>query len=168
MRTLNFVQVVYPDLILKQPIRHVQELPKLREVILHHSTETLLGSPNAFLPAMAGLTLASGRQPDVVQDVRKSGAGVEKRSVHVPTALVVKLRHRDMYRFLDRICTQTLLNQVREWPGARWDDNGHVRFKFPNLFGFDEVANESEHFKVRVCKRHGVSRVRCRPSRFCC
>lgn len=143
----RWLQVLLPDLILKQPVDHVSQLPILKQVILHQHNDKLVSNPQAFLPVMAGIQLVSGRRPDVVQDVRKSGAGRERRTVHVPMAVVAKLSRRNMWWFLDRLCIQSLLGMPRDWPGARWSYSGHFRFQLPSLQLYNEVQPNPDDFK---------------------
>lgn len=119
------------------------QIPRLSKVVLNIGLGEALQNPRAMESATRDLTLISGQRP-VTTRAKKSIAGFKIRD-GMPIGLMVTLRGRRMYEFMDRLLSSTL-PRIRDFQGVpreAFDGRGNYSLGIREQVIFPEIDYNS-------------------------
>lgn len=109
---------IVPQMIKKYGYKNVMEVPRLTKVVLNIGLGESLSNPKAMEGADKDLTAIAG-QHAVVTKAKKSIASFKLRA-GVPIGLMVTLRDKRMYEFVDKLIS-VVLPRIRDFQGVSRD-----------------------------------------------
>ena len=134
----TYKQVVVPALKKKRGYKNEFEVPKLRKIVLSSGIGTKM-EKDAFAEAKEHFSMITGQQC-VVKKSKKDIANFKLRS-GMPVGVMVTLRGKRMYDFIDRL-THNVLPRVRDFrgiPKTGFDGSGNYNFGLNDITVFPEV-----------------------------
>ncbi len=123
--------------------RNVNEIPKLKKVVVNMGLGEAVADVKIIDKAVEELTLISGQKP-VVTKARKSIASFKLRE-GMPIGAMVTLRGDRMYEFLDRLIN-AVLPRVRDFRGISakgFDGRGNYTLGLNDQSVFPEIEYDS-------------------------
>ncbi len=138
------------DLQKKLALKNIMEVPKISKIVLNVGVKEAVNDSRILQHVSKILASISGQAP-VITKARKSIAGFKIRE-GMPIGVMVTLRRRVMYEFLDRLINVALPN-VRDFRGVKttFDSSGNY-----NL-GIKEWSVFPEAQAVSFDKVHGMN-----------
>ena len=137
----QYNEEVVPALKAKLGITNIMRVPKLQKIVLSIGISSKM-EKDALAEARNHLTALAGQAP-VVCKAKKNVAGFKLR-VGMPVGLMVTLRGKKMYDFLDRF-VHNALPRVRDFrgvPNKGFDGVGNYNLGVPDVSIFTEVDLE--------------------------
>ena len=137
----KYNEEVVPALKAKLGITNVMQVPKLQKFVLSTGISSKM-EKDAMAEARTHLTALAGQAP-VVCKAKKNVAGFKLR-VGMPVGLMVTLRGKKMYEFLDRF-VHNALPRVRDFRGVPtkgFDGVGNYNLGIPDVSIFTEIDLE--------------------------
>ena len=137
----KYNEEVVPALKAKLGITNVMQVPKLQKIVLSTGISSKM-EKDAMSEARTHLTALAGQAP-VVCKAKKNVAGFKLR-VGMPVGLMVTLRGKKMYEFLDRF-VHNALPRVRDFRGVPtkgFDGVGNYNLGIPDVSIFTEIDLE--------------------------
>ena len=137
----KYNEEVVPALKAKLGITNVMQVPKLQKIVLSTGISSKM-EKDAMAEARTHLTELAGQAP-VVCKAKKNVAGFKLR-VGMPVGLMVTLRGKKMYEFLDRF-VHNALPRVRDFRGVPtkgFDGVGNYNLGIPDVSIFTEIDLE--------------------------
>lgn len=137
----KYNEEVVPALKAKLGITNVMQVPKLQKIVLSTGISSKM-EKDAMAEARTHLTALAGQAP-VVCKAKKNVAGFKLR-VGMPVGLMVTLRGKKMYEFLDRF-VHNALPRVRDFRGVLtkgFDGVGNYNLGIPDVSIFTEIDLE--------------------------
>lgn len=134
----KYNEEVVQALISKMGYKNVMQVPKLQKIVISMGIGSKM-EKDAFSEAKNVLTALAGQLP-VVTKARKNVANFKLR-VGMPIGLMVTLRGKMMYDFLDRF-VHNALPRVRDFrgiPKKGFDGVGNYNMGMPDVSVFTEV-----------------------------
>ncbi len=137
----KYNEEVIPALKEKLGYTNVMQVPKLQKIVLSTGISSKM-EKDAMAEARTHLTALAGQAP-VVCKAKKNVAGFKLR-VGMPVGLMVTLRGKKMYEFLDRL-VHNALPRVRDFRGVPtkgFDGVGNYNLGIPDVSIFTEIDLE--------------------------
>ena len=138
----KIIKEVAPKLQQKFGFDNIHSIPKLVKVVINVGIRSDIKDPKAIDSYVENLKLITGQQP-VKTRAKKSISSFKLRQGQV-NGLVVTLRGRRMYEFLDKLLNVTLA-RVRDFRGlseAGFDSKGNYSLGFRDQTPFPEISAE--------------------------
>ena len=134
----KFQEEIIPNLKEKYPDRGVMELPKLKKIVISMGLAKALKDKNALQEHTEELRQLSGQQP-VVTRAKKAISNFKLREGQ-PVGLMVTLRGKRMYDFLDRFC-HIVSPRIHDFRGyaKKGDKRGSYSFGIVDQQVFPEI-----------------------------
>jgi large subunit ribosomal protein L5 len=134
----KYKEQVVPELIARHPERCVMELPVLKKIVISMGLSEALKDKNAIQDHGKELTALSGQKP-VVTRSKKAISNFKLREDQ-PIGLMVTLRGKRMYDFLDRFCN-IVSPRIRDFRGfnKKGDGRGNYNFGLEDQQIFPEI-----------------------------
>src|SRR3990172_11419731 len=134
-----YVEKIRPQLKEMLKVKNIMEVPKLSKIVLNVGVKEAVGDSRVLQGVSAILSDIAGQLP-VVTKARKSIAGFKIRE-GMPIGVMVTLRGKKMYEFLDRLIN-VALPQVRDFQGVspRLDGRGNYNLGIKDWIIFPEVS----------------------------
>jgi large subunit ribosomal protein L5 len=123
----KFKEEIVGELKGRHPSRNVMELPVLKKIVISMGLGDGLKDKNALSEHSAELALISGQQP-VVTRSKKAISNFKLREDQ-PVGLMVTLRGKRMYDFLDRFCN-IVAPRIRDFRGFEKKCDGRGNYNF--------------------------------------
>ncbi|RLC93975.1 MAG: 50S ribosomal protein L5 [Chloroflexi bacterium] len=135
----KYRQEVLPALMKEFGYRNVMQVPRLRKVVLNIGLGEAIQNAKALESAEREMAAISGQHP-VVTRAKKSIASFKVRT-GMPVGMMVTLRGRRMYEFLDRLLNATL-PRIRDFRGvsrSSFDGRGNYSLGLKDQLIFPEI-----------------------------
>lgn len=145
----KYNEEVVPALKAKLGITNVMQVPKLQKIVLSTGISSKM-EKDAMAEARTHLTALAGQAP-VVCKAKKNVAGFKLR-VGMPVGLMVTLRGKKMYEFLDRF-VHNAMPRVRDFrgiPKRGFDGVGNYNLGVSDLSVFTEVDADKLKYPLGV------------------
>ena len=130
---------IVPQLIKKYGYRNVMEVPRVNKIVLNLGMGESLANPKAMEAAGKDLTTIAG-QHAVVTKAKKSIAAFKLRA-GTPIGMMVTLRDKRMYEFLDKLVS-VVLPRIRDFQGVSrdaFDGQGNYSLGMKEQIVFPEI-----------------------------
>jgi len=111
----RYQQEIVPALIRDQGYRNVMAVPKLEKIVLNMGLGEAVQNPKILDSAVEEIIAISGQRP-VITKAKKAISNFKLRE-DMPIGVMVTLRGRRMYEFLDRLIS-VALPRVRDFKGV--------------------------------------------------
>ena len=118
---------------------NLMQVPALHKVVLNIGMGEATSNPKALDAAVKDLTAIAGQKP-VVKRAKKSVANFKLRAGN-PIGIMVTLRGKRMYQFVDKLCTVSLPRQ-RDFQGISgdaFDGRGNYTLGLKEQLVFPEI-----------------------------
>lgn len=134
----RFKEEIQPQLKTNHPDRNVMDLPVLKKIVISMGLGEALKDKNALQEHTDELSLLSGQHP-VVTRSKKAISNFKLREDQ-PVGLMVTLRGKRMYDFLDRFCN-IVAPRIRDFRGfgKKCDGRGNYSFGITDQQVFPEI-----------------------------
>ncbi|MEK7281637.1 MAG: 50S ribosomal protein L5 [Chloroflexota bacterium] len=135
----RYASEIHPQLMRELGYKNPMEVPRLEKVVLNIGLGEAIRNSQAMEAAQKDLGLISGQRP-VVTKARKSIAAFKLRA-GMPIGLMVTLRGRRMYEFLDRLFN-AVLPRIRDFRGLSadaFDGRGNYNLGMREQVVFPEI-----------------------------
>lgn len=134
----KFKEEILPELKTRHPERCVMALPSLKKVVVSMGLAEALKDKNALQEHSEELTMLSGQKP-VVTRSKKAISNFKLREDQ-PIGLMVTLRGKRMYDFIDRFCN-IVAPRIRDFRGfsKKCDGRGSYNFGINDQQIFPEI-----------------------------
>ncbi len=134
----KFKEEVIPALKTRYPERCVMELPVLKKIVVSMGLAEAVKDKNALQEHSDELMMLSGQKPIVTRS--KKAISNFKLREDQPIGLVVTLRGKRMYDFLDRFCN-IVAPRIRDFRGfaKKCDGRGSYNFGITDQQVFPEI-----------------------------
>lgn len=123
----KYKEEVIPELIARHSDQCVMELPVLKKIVISMGLSEALKDKNAIQNHSKELALLSGQKPIVTRS--KKAISNFKLREDQPIGLMVTLRGKRMYDFLDRFCN-IISPRIRDFRGFNKKGDGRGNFSF--------------------------------------
>ena len=123
----KYKEEVLPELISRHSDRCVMELPVLKKIVISMGLSEALKDKNAIQDHSKELTALSGQKPIVTRS--KKAISNFKLRENQPIGLMVTLRGKRMYDFLDRFCN-IVSPRIRDFRGFNKKGDGRGNYNF--------------------------------------
>ena len=135
----KYQKEVVPQLMKEFGYKNIMEVPRLEKVVLNIGVGEGAHNPKALEAAQRDLMAISGQKP-VVTRARRSIAAFRIRK-GMPIGVMVTLRGRRMYDFLDKLFN-AVLPRIRDFRGlsrTSWDGRGNYSLGIREQIIFPEI-----------------------------
>jgi large subunit ribosomal protein L5 len=142
---------IAPQLIKKFGYKNIMEVPRVVKIVLNIGMGESLANAKAMEGAEKDLVTISGQHP-VVTKAKKSIAAFKLRA-GVPIGMMVTLRDKRMYEFLDKLVS-VVLPRIRDFQGIprdAFDGQGNYTLGMKEQIVFPEIEYD------KVDKTRGLS-----------
>ena len=123
----KFKEEIVPELKTRHPDRNRMALPALKKIVVSMGLADALKDKNALQEHSEELKMLSGQKP-IVTKSKKAISNFKLREDQ-PIGLVVTMRGKRMYDFLDRFC-HIVTPRVRDFRGFNRKGDGRGNFSF--------------------------------------
>lgn len=137
---------VCEDLILKQKIKNITELPKIKKLIISTSSKLVVSDKKNMVSALIAVEKITGQKIKKTQ-AKKSIAAFKLRENQL-IGCKVTLRGHSLFTFLDKV-VRILLPRIRDFEGLQlesWDSQGNPNIGINSFILFAELENYFEFF----------------------
>lgn len=137
-----YKEKVVPRLMEEFHYKNVWEVPRLHKIVVHMGLGAAKENPKLIERAQEELAMITGQRP-AIRKARKSIAGFKLRQ-GMPIGIVVTLRGKRMWEFLDRLIS-IALPRVRDFRGVSprgFDGRGNYNLGIREHIIFPEVKVE--------------------------
>jgi len=133
-----YVSKIRPALKKQLKFNNIMEVPKIEKIVLNVGVKEAINDSKVLSLVMNTIALIAGQRP-VKRLARKSIAGFKMRK-GMPIGVMVTLRRKKMYEFLDRLISLAL-PKVRDFQGlaTRFDGRGNYNLGIKEWIVFPEV-----------------------------
>jgi large subunit ribosomal protein L5 len=134
----KYKEEIVPELKKRHAERNVMELPALKKIVISMGLGEAIKDKNAIQEHSDELTLLSGQKPVVTKS--KNAISNFKLREDQPIGLVVTLRGKRMYDFMDRFC-HIVSPRIRDFRGfgKKCDGRGNYNFGLSDQQVFPEI-----------------------------
>jgi large subunit ribosomal protein L5 len=134
----RYKEEIVPELKSRHPEQNVMEIPVLKKIVLSMGLGEAIKDKNAIAEHSEELKMISGQKP-VVTKSKKAISNFKLREDQ-PIGLVVTLRGKRMYEFLDRFC-HIVSPRIRDFRGLnpKCDGRGNYNFGINDQQIFPEI-----------------------------
>ena len=135
----RYKKEIAPQLIKKYGYNNVMEVPRVVKIVLNLGMGESLSNPKAMEAAEKDLVAIAGQHP-VVTKAKKSVAAFKLRA-GVPIGMMVTLRDKRMYEFLDKLVS-VVLPRIRDFQGIprdAFDGQGNYTLGMKEQIVFPEI-----------------------------
>jgi large subunit ribosomal protein L5 len=134
----KYKEEVIPELMRLHPDQNVMELPVLKKIVISMGLGDAVKDKNAIQEHSDELMILSGQKP-IVTKSKKAISNFKLREDQ-PIGLMVTLRGKRMYDFLDRFC-HIISPRIRDFRGfnRKCDGRGNYNFGIDDQQIFPEV-----------------------------
>lgn len=135
----RYKKEIVPQLIKKYGYSNIMEVPHVSKIVLNMGMGEALANAKAMEAAEKDLTAISGQHP-VITRAKKSIAAFKLRE-GVPIGMMVTLRDRRMYEFLDKLVS-VVLPRIRDFQGVprdAFDGQGNYTLGMKEQIVFPEI-----------------------------
>ncbi|MCL0072833.1 50S ribosomal protein L5 [Dehalococcoidia bacterium] len=136
----KYQEGIIPQIMKEQGYRSPMRVPRLEKIVLNIGLGEAIQNAKALEVASADLAAISGQRP-VITSARKSIAGFKLRQGRA-IGLMVTLRGRRMYEFLDRL-VNVVLPRIRDFHGVSrdsFDGRGNYSLGIKEQIIFPEIS----------------------------
>ena len=147
----TYKEKVVPMLMEQFKYKNINEVPKITKITINRGLGDASKNSKALESSIREIATITGQQP-VVTKAKKSVAGFKIRD-GMPVGLMVTLRKKMMYSFLERF-VNLLLPRIRDFRGVsikHFDGRGNYNLGITEQIIFPEI----EFDKSRSNTRHG-------------
>jgi large subunit ribosomal protein L5 len=147
----RFKTEIVPQLIKKYDYKNIMGVPRVTKIVLNIGMGEALANAKAMEGAEKDLTTISGQHP-VVTKSKKSIAAFKLRA-GAPIGMMVTLRDKRMYEFLDKLVS-VVLPRIRDFQGIprdAFDGQGNYTLGMKEQIVFPEIEYD------KVDKTRGFS-----------
>jgi large subunit ribosomal protein L5 len=130
---------VVPELMAKQGYKNRMQVPKLVKVVLNMGMGESIANPKAMEAAEKDLTAIAGQHVMITKAKRAIAAFKVRKGL--PIGLMVTLRGKRMYEFLDKFIS-IVLPRIRDFQGVprdAFDGQGNYALGFKEQIVFPEI-----------------------------
>jgi len=119
-------------------LKNIMQVPKIEKIVLNVGVKEAINDSKILSLVMNVIAQIAGQRP-IKRLARKSIAGFKMRK-GMPIGVMVTLRRKKMYEFLDRLISLAL-PKVRDFQGlsSRFDGQGNYNFGIREWIVFPEV-----------------------------
>ena len=135
----KYLQEIVPQMMKEQGYQNIMRVPRLEKIVLNIGLGEAIQNPKALEAASGDLAAISGQRP-VITSARKSIAGFKLRQGR-PIGVMVTLRGRRMYDFLDRLINAAL-PRIKDFHGVSrdsFDGRGNYSLGIKEQIIFPEI-----------------------------
>jgi large subunit ribosomal protein L5 len=135
----RYEQDIVPALMKEFRFDNVMRVPRVKKVVLNIGLGEAIANPKALESAEKDLATISGQHPVVTKSKRSIAAF--KLRTGMPIGMMVTLRGRRMYEFMDRLVS-VVLPRIRDFRGvsrASFDGRGNYSLGFKDQLMFPEI-----------------------------
>jgi large subunit ribosomal protein L5 len=135
----RYEQDIVPALMKEFKFDNVMRVPMVKKVVLNIGLGEAIANPKALESAEKDLATISGQHPVVTKSKRSIAAF--KLRTGMPIGMMVTLRDRRMYEFMDRLVS-VVLPRIRDFRGvsrASFDGRGNYSLGFKDQLMFPEI-----------------------------
>jgi large subunit ribosomal protein L5 len=135
----RYEQEIVPALMKEFQFDNVMRVPKVNKVVLNIGLGEAISNPKAMESAEKDMATISGQHPIVTRSKRSIAAF--KLRTGMPIGMMVTLRDRRMYEFLDRLVS-VVLPRIRDFRGVSrtsFDGKGNYSLGFKDQLMFPEI-----------------------------
>jgi len=135
----KYNQEVVPALMRDLGYNNIMQVPRVEKVVISIGLGEAIQNPKALEAAEGDLTVISGQHP-VITRAKKSVASFKLRA-GMPIGMMVTLRGRRMYDFLDRFLN-AVLPRIRDFQGVSrdsFDGRGNYSLGLKDQIMFPEI-----------------------------
>ena len=130
---------IVPALMKEFQFDNVMRVPRVKKVVLNIGLGEAIANPKALESAEKDLATISGQHPVVTKSKRSIAAF--KLRTGMPIGMMVTLRDRRMYEFMDRLVS-VVLPRIRDFRGVSrtsFDGRGNYSLGFKDQLMFPEI-----------------------------
>jgi large subunit ribosomal protein L5 len=135
----RYEQDIVPALMKEFNFGNVMRVPRVKKVVLNIGLGEAIANPKALESAEKDLATISGQHPVVTKSKRSIAAF--KLRTGMPIGMMVTLRDRRMYEFMDRLVS-VVLPRIRDFRGVSrtsFDGRGNYSLGFKDQLMFPEI-----------------------------
>lgn len=135
----RYEREIVPALMQEFKFENVMRVPRVKKVVLNIGLGEATQNPKALESAEKDLATISGQHPVVTRSKRSIAAF--KLRTGMPIGMMVTLRDRRMYEFLDRLVS-VVLPRIRDFHGVAptsFDGRGNYSLGFKDQLMFPEI-----------------------------
>jgi large subunit ribosomal protein L5 len=135
----RYEQEILPALMKEFQFDNVMRVPRVKKVVLNIGLGEAIANPKALESAEKDLATISGQHPVVTKSKRSIAAF--KLRTGMPIGMMVTLRGRRMYEFMDRLVS-VVLPRIRDFRGVSrtsFDGRGNYSLGFKDQLMFPEI-----------------------------
>ena len=135
----RYEQEIVPALMKEFQFDNVMRVPKVNKVVLNIGLGEAISNAKAMESAEKDMATISGQHPIVTRSKRSIAAF--KLRTGMPIGMMVTLRDRRMYEFLDRLVS-VVLPRIRDFRGVSrtsFDGKGNYSLGFKDQLMFPEI-----------------------------
>ncbi|HWR71043.1 MAG TPA: 50S ribosomal protein L5 [Dehalococcoidia bacterium] len=135
----RYEQDIVPALMKEFRFDNVMRVPRVKKVVLNIGLGEAIANPKALESAEKDLATISGQHPVVTKSKRSIAAF--KLRTGMPIGMMVTLRGRRMYEFMDRLVS-VVLPRIRDFRGVSrtsFDGRGNYSLGFKDQLMFPEI-----------------------------
>jgi large subunit ribosomal protein L5 len=135
----RYEQEIVPALMKEFQFGNVMRVPKVKKVVVNIGLGEAISNPKAMESAEKDIATISGQHPIVTRSKRSIAAF--KLRTGMPIGMMVTLRDRRMYEFLDRLVS-VVLPRIRDFRGVSrtsFDGRGNYSLGFKDQLMFPEI-----------------------------
>ena len=135
----RYEQDIVPALMKEFNFNNVMRVPKVKKVVLNIGLGEAITNAKALESAEKDLATISGQHPVVTRSKRSIAAF--KLRTGMPIGMMVTLRDRRMYEFMDRLVS-VVLPRIRDFRGVSrtsFDGRGNYSLGFKDQLMFPEI-----------------------------
>jgi large subunit ribosomal protein L5 len=135
----RYEQEIVPALMKEFQFDNVMRVPKVNKVVVNIGLGEAISNPKAMESAEKDIATISGQHPIVTRSKRSIAAF--KLRTGMPIGMMVTLRDRRMYEFLDRLVS-VVLPRIRDFRGVSrtsFDGRGNYSLGFKDQLMFPEI-----------------------------
>lgn len=144
---MHYKNNVCPDLIYKQNLKNLFEIPKIKKIILNITYKTIINDKKHIIPGLFSLELISGQKLKWTV-AHKSIASFKLRENQI-IGCKVDLQNTQMYSFLEKLVT-IILPRIRNFTGISmksFDQHRNLSIGLSEILVFSELENYFEFFE---------------------
>ena len=130
---------IAPDLMRELGYTNMMQVPRLKKIVLNIGLGEAIQNPKALDAAESDLTTISGQHP-VITRAQKSISSFKLRA-GMPIGMMVTLRGKRMYDFLDKL-VNAVLPRIRDFQGVprnSFDGRGNYTLGLKDQITFPEI-----------------------------
>lgn len=134
----KYKEEILPELKARHPERNVMSFPAMKKIVISMGLGEALKDKNALQEHSEELSLLSGQKP-IVTRAKKAISNFKLREEQ-PVGVMVTLRGKRMYDFLDRFC-HIVAPRIRDFRGfgKKCDGRGNFSFGLTDQQVFPEI-----------------------------